>query len=126
MLFYGESYDHALCCNGKSRAELPSLHETICLPLNQMEYGNSLLRKRYFPGTEWAVLATLPRWRTPDQGMLFANWLPFAPFWKYPRPPSATLLVTTLLVAEESSLTEYAPAIAENVFPETTFREAAP
>ena len=34
MLFYGESCDHALCCNGKSRTELSSFHEPICRPLS--------------------------------------------------------------------------------------------
>jgi hypothetical protein len=29
-----------LCINRKSRAERPSLYETICLSLNPMEYGN--------------------------------------------------------------------------------------
>src|SRR5712691_11788969 len=41
MLFYDGSYDCALCINGKSRAELLSLSEIICLPLNPMECGNS-------------------------------------------------------------------------------------
>src|SRR6266404_4276872 len=37
MLFYGESCDCPLSINGKSRAELPSLLETISLPLNRVE-----------------------------------------------------------------------------------------
>jgi hypothetical protein len=37
MLFYGWSCDRASCINGKSRVELPSPSEAICLPLNPME-----------------------------------------------------------------------------------------
>src|SRR6266566_1325260 len=39
MLFYGWSCDRASGINGKSRVELPSPSEAICLPLNLMECG---------------------------------------------------------------------------------------
>src|SRR6266705_7171673 len=39
MLFYDGYYDRPSCINGKSRGELPSLCEAICLPLNQVECG---------------------------------------------------------------------------------------
>src|SRR6266849_305039 len=39
MLFYGWSCDCGSCISGKSRAELPSTHATICPPLNPMECG---------------------------------------------------------------------------------------
>src|SRR2546430_11985502 len=46
MLFYGESCDCTLSINGKSRAELPSLFETISLPLNRVECGIACCHRR--------------------------------------------------------------------------------
>src|SRR6266851_9323255 len=50
MLFYGWSCDCASCINGKSRVELPSPSEAICLPLNAME-----CEKFYAQLKDWSV-----------------------------------------------------------------------